>query len=313
MRQSVTIAAIVVVGVLGAYAYRDTVRTFAVKAYHRVLPCRTPLTYSIGHIDTRFGMSESELREAAARAEKSWEEASERDLFAYRTSGGLVTIELVYDERQATTDTLEQIDTAIDLYSESYGALEARYESEKVAYDAASAAYDLAERTFASDVAAYEAEVQMWNERGGAPPRTYEELQRRSRALDARQKELVAVREQVNARADDVNALVRALNELASTLNAQADTYNETGGALDEEFEEAVFTSAPGAATIRVFEFDSTSRLTRVLAHEFGHALGLEHVADEDAIMYRLNEAINETPTAADIAELTRTCRFEVS
>jgi predicted Zn-dependent protease len=61
---------------------------------------------------------------------------------------------------------------------------------------------------------------------------------------------------------------------------------------------------------IDIFEFSSRSKLVRVLAHEFGHAIGIEHVVDPKAIMYRLNEANSETLTQDDIAALKEKCGF---
>jgi predicted Zn-dependent protease len=59
---------------------------------------------------------------------------------------------------------------------------------------------------------------------------------------------------------------------------------------------------------ISVFEYDSEARLTRVLSHELGHALGLEHVEDPDAIMYKLNKSKNSIPTESDMAAVAALC-----
>ncbi len=293
--------------VIAAFVFRAPLHTFVLQTYHLVLPCRSPITYSIGAVDPRFNLSPSALRDALASAESVWEKASGRDLYAYASTTGMVTVNLVYDERQATTETLSSLGLSIENDLASYQAAKERYDSLYTKYRSDAAAFEAASDRFEKRVAAYQAEVQKWNARGGAPRDTYAALEREKQAIAEEQVRLNATAEQVNREAREVNALVSTTNRLAKTVNTVAAEYNASG--RQEEFEEAVFTSQPAREEINVYEFDSTSRLVRVLAHEFGHALGMEHVDDAAAIMYRLNQSKQSIPTTADLSELRRVCR----
>ncbi len=75
--------------------------------------CPTPIAYSIGSVDERFGVSAEALRDIAAEAEGLWEGAVGRDLFVYEPSSAF-SINLIYDERQQLVRTEEEWRARLD-------------------------------------------------------------------------------------------------------------------------------------------------------------------------------------------------------
>jgi predicted Zn-dependent protease len=120
-----------------------------------------------------------------------------------------------------------------------------------------------------------------------------------------------ATRLKINEMVTEINALVVVLNQLAATLNISVNQYNTVNGARGESFEEGVYISDGLNKEIDVYEFSNRAKLVRVLAHELGHALGLDHVTDPKAIMYSLNQGNNEVLTQADLNELKIKCQIK--
>src|SRR3989338_4405050 len=110
------VALIAVLGGGGYYAYthQAQVRGVVRIVQDKVTPCAAPLTYSIGSIDPRFGISKSALAADLKEAAGIWTKAAGKDLLAYQESGGDVTVSLVYDERQAGNAKLKKIRTPLE-------------------------------------------------------------------------------------------------------------------------------------------------------------------------------------------------------
>ncbi len=301
---------IVLIGII--FFFRTPLWVFSYQALGQVAPCRVPIPYEIGPIDARFDVSKADVARAARDAVAVWEGAVGRDLFVEIATGTeVVLVTLQYDLRQETTETLKDLSSEISKSNAKYETVESDYNWKRSIFLQKKADFETEAAAFERDAAAYQREVDSWNARGGAPQSTVTKLNRDKALLQSRSETLSAHQREVNALADEVNALAKQLNAMAGDINATARTYNTVGAQTGEEFEEGVYESRAGKETITVFEFDSQARLTRLLAHEFGHALGLDHVEGEESIMYRLNSSANTDPTSDDIAALKAVCRIK--
>lgn len=291
------------------FVFRVPLTVFAYQTASRYFPCKVTIPYMIERVDPRFGVSTADVSRAANDAVSVWETVANRDLFREISTGTpVIKIRLAYDLRQQTTETLKDLGRQISNSSEAYDDIKKDYNASRAQYIQKKTEFEATASVFDRDATAYQQEVDTWNRRGGAPPDTAARLNAKKYDLQKRQEDLQKMQREVNQLADETNILARRLNMMAGDINETARTYNRVGAQTGEEFEEGVFESRAGEESITVYEFDSQKRLTRLLAHEFGHALGLDHVEGETSIMYRLNQSSNNNPTSDDVDALITRC-----
>jgi hypothetical protein len=284
--------------VAGAYYYTKPVP-----------PCTEPIRYSLGAVDAQFGLSEAEFAADIARAEAIWEKAIGRDLFVYDPEGKL-SVSLTYDIRQKLTDKERLLSAGIDEKKETADSIRQQYSALRADYQAKAEAYARAVESYNARQRAYNERVEFWNSKGGAPPTEYQKLNDERAALENERAALEEERVALSALVERVNAFIDRYNLLVARITSDINEINNDGLA-GTQFEEGLYSRDASGERITVYQYEDKIDLIRVLAHEFGHALGLDHNGNAVSIMNPVNQSDTLTLSPEDLRDLKARCGIE--
>jgi len=291
-----------------SYAFvfqEDIIRAYK-SILNRIDSCPTPITYSVGQFDTEFGISEEVFKSAIKEAEDIWEKASSRNLFEYSPEGKM-KVSLIYDYRQESTSEISELDNTLSKDYNYYLLLKSQYESLVVQYNKAGQELNSLIASYNQKLAIYESKVRAWNKKRGTEAE-YNQLNLEKQELESLSATIKTKQSEVNSMASSINQLASNLNTLANNLNLNIANYNDAVQSTDPEFEQGNYISGVDSREINIYQFENREKLIRVLAHELGHALGIDHLNGSEDIMYPYNIGKSSTITEADLTELNKTC-----
>lgn len=244
--------------------------------------CDTPISYHLGSLDSRFNLTREEAITDLKEAASIWNQTQKKPIFAFEPETKGITVNLVYDARTALSNQVNSLEQQVD--------------SDKNSLNPKVEEYKTRAATFDQKASALNAEIRKWNSQGGAPPDVYQQLKQQ-------QSELQTEAAALNAMAVELNQSTRDYNSQVRNLNTTIDALNQS---LSIKPEEGIYDGASN--TIAIYFNNSRPELIHTMAHELGHARGMDHLNDLKSIMYSQSTE-NIVPTVADLDQLNEICR----
>lgn len=274
--------------------------------------CSETISWTVGPVDSRFAISKDELTGIVREVARLWSDAAGRDIFRYtpQQSDSVLTVHLIYSSQQYRFDEEEQL-------ADSIRVLRQTFFPKQVSYRNRLATYRQVLNRYHNQLNRYNRAIELYNESlarvqvsGARSAREQERLnQYKSEAerirpvLEEAGKAAENEEKRLTAHADELNKLADYINELIYRQNRLLGNWTA--------FKKGSYINIADRPKINVYQFDDPEQLRLVLAHEFGHALGIPHVENRFSVMYYRAEYQHTTPlqlTDEDIEALSENC-----
>lgn len=251
-------------------------------------PCGEPMSYSIGTVDSQFSITADNVTDAVKNAAALWNNGGHRVLIQQDNGDENrpdIIINFVYDERQARTDGELRFREEIRSYQIRLDQLQEQHEFKRKQFDEQTQSYlQLADRT-TKELNTLNEWVAEKNEDGGFTESEYEQFLQRKSHIEEKQEKIIKERERLDQFAHTINREMEDLNKKFNEHNRLIEKYNEDF-AGDMRFTKATYQRQGNRGIITVNQFVNQRELSLILAHEMGHALGLDHLTNPQSVMY---------------------------
>lgn len=277
--------------------------------------CGETISWTVGPVDSRFDLSKDELTDIIQEVTQLWSDAAGRDIFRYtpQQADSILTIHLIYSSHQSRFDEEGQLADSIRVMRQTFFPRQVSYRNQLAAYRQALNRYH-------NQLNRYNRAIELYNESlarvqvsGARSAREQERLNQYKSEAERIRPVLEEAGQAAENEEQRLTDLANELNEMADLINELIYRQNRLLGAWTA-FKKGSFINIADRPKINVYQFDDPEQLRLVLAHEFGHALGIPHVENRFSVMYYRAEYQHTTPlklTDQDIKALLEICGNE--
>lgn len=230
-------------------------------------PCSDEITYSVGIINPIYNLKEQELKEILKDIGGVWSQTTGKNLFKHSKDGN-ITVNIIYDEQQQFLNKEQSASSRIRLEKLSFKTAEdellrfqKRYEQKKNEYDGL---------------------IEKYNRLRKSPA-----LKTTRGKLERKAEEINQTRNELNDLGSRINEKAAVVNRISSRIEQMIADYNKSYSS-PQEFNQGNYQKTIDGEMINIYSYGDLDELRLVLAHEMGHALGLQHVQNSKSVMYYL-------------------------
>lgn len=261
--------------------------------------CSDPVTWRVGSIDSRFEIEQSDLKKIMTDVENLWSDAANQNLIQYSDSGE-VTINLIYSENQEFTDSEQQLSEQLNEMRKKYYSMRMDYQQESAKFRKKLTQYNQTFTEYANNVNEYNLRLSRLTNSGIVSRDDDEKLKNLKKEMDFLERKLDPLEQELTAEEKKLNGLSQNLNDYADEVNEYVYQYRNRYS-QSRTFYQGFYTNVGNQKKINIYQFENVDKLKLVLAHEFGHALGLSHTDNPVSIMnYNMQLQLDQRLKLAD-------------